>query len=166
MIRILPALLLPAALLGCARDEGTYPSLSPRPIEKLGFEEPGAPPPAPVAPDPGLDLEIAAATARLDKAAGDFAAAARRAQAAAGRARGVPPGGEAWIEAQTALAELDALRAETSEVLGDLERLSVDRAAALAPDYPALEAARSRAREAIDAQGATISRIGAGLAPA
>ena len=162
----LPALLIFAALPACTREEGSYPSLSPRPVEKLGFEEPMATPPSPVRVDPALDLEVAAGSARLEKAASDFARAADRAQAAATRARGAATGTEAWIEAQTALAELDGLRAETSEVLSDLERLAIDRAATLAPDYPALQEALERARTELQREDATIRRLGSALAPA
>lgn len=167
MNRALPALLpLALAVGGCAGEDTVYPSLAPRPVEKLGFEEPEAPPPAPVMADPKLDLEIAAVLARLDKAARDFSRAAGRAETAARGARGAAAGSEAWITAQTALAELDGLRAETSEAATDIDQLAIARAATLAPDYPALEAARERARGELERQAATIARIGAGLAPA
>lgn len=157
-------LVLPLA--ACARDDTAYPSLSPRAVERLGLDEPASPAPGPVAADASLDLEVAAASARLDKAAGEFARALARAQAAARPARGAPAGSEPWITAQTALAELDALRAGTSEIVADLERLAIDRAAALAPDYPALERERTRAKAELDGEAAEIQRIGAGLAPA
>lgn len=163
-MRLLPCLLA-LTLAACARDETVYPSLAPRTLEELGFEEPAPTPTAAAAVDPKLDLEIAAATARLDKAVRDFAAAAGRAEAAARAARGAAVGADSWIAAQTALAELDGLRAETSEVLADLERLAADRAATLAPDYPGLERERERARGELDGQAAAIGRLGAGLAP-
>ena len=159
-------LLLVLACGGCARDDGPYPSLAPRAIERLGFDEPDAPPPAPVVADPALDIEVAAAGARIDKAAGDFTRALGGVEAAARASRGAAAGSEAWIAAQTALAELDGLRAEVSEVLSDLDALAVRRAAAPAPDYPALEEARARARTELERQEAAIARVGAGLAPA
>ncbi|PAX08497.1 hypothetical protein [Sphingomonas lenta] len=165
MLRALPFAVL-ALLPACARDDAAYPSLAPRPVERLGFEEPEPPASQPVEPDPQLDVEIAAATARLDKAQADFDAAARGADAAARRARGAAAGDERWIDAQTALAGLDVLRVETSDVLTDLEQLAIDRAVALAPAYPALETARTRARTELGEQDATIRRIGAALAPA
>lgn len=155
-----------ALLSACARDDAAYPSLAPRPVERLGFEEPEPRAPEPVRPDPKLDVELAAATARLDKATSDFAEAARGAQAAAARARGARAGDERWIDAQTALAALDVLRVETSDVLTDLEHLTIDRAVTLAQAYPGLETARARARTELDRQDATIRRIGASLAPA
>lgn len=167
MIRARPAPLLALAMLtGCARDEGTYPSLALRPVERLGFEEPEPPAPKPVVPNQELDLEVAAATARLDKAEADFARAAEEARAAAARARGAKAGDERWIDAQTALAQLDVLRVDTSGIVTDLEQLAIDRAVTLEPDYPSLEAARTRARNELREQDATIRRIGSTLAPA
>jgi hypothetical protein len=163
---LLAPLLLILACSGCARDDGPYPSLAPRAIEKLGFDEPDAPPPAPVAADPALDVEVAAADARLNKAARDFTDALVRVEAAARAARGAAVGSERWIAAQVALAELDASRAEMSEVLSNLDELAVKRAATLAPDYPALEAARARVRTELDRQATAITRIGSSLAPA
>lgn len=164
-MRLFPLLSL-AALAACARDQAGYPSLNPRAVERLGFEEPAARVPAPVVADPALDLEVAAAGARLDKATAEFARARTRAEAAARPARGAAAGSEPWIAAQTVLAELDGLRAEASEIVSDLERLAVDRAATLAPDYPALERERARAEAELDGEAAAIARIGAGLAPA
>ena len=156
----------PLLLAGCARDDGPYPSLMPRAVEARGFEEPAPAPPPAVAADPRLDVELAAAGARLGKAEADFNQAAAEARVLAGRARGAAAGSEPWISAQTALAALDALRAETSEVLGDLERLAIDRATALLSAYPALEEARARADAAVDAQAAEIARLAGNLAPA
>jgi hypothetical protein len=167
MTRSLPAsLFLILACGGCARDDGPYPSLAPRAIEKLGFDEPDAPAPVPLVADPELDVEIAAAGARLDKASGDFTRILVGVEAAARRARGTAVGSENWIAAQIALAELDGLRAEVSEVLSNLDDLAVARAATLAPDYPALEATRARLRAELERQESAIGRIGSGLAPA
>ncbi|WP_375428110.1 hypothetical protein [uncultured Sphingomonas sp.] len=160
----LASLLLALACGGCARDAGPYPWLAPRAIEKLGFDEPDAPAPAPVVADPALDVEVAAADARLGKAAGDFARALVGVERAARAARGAAAGSEAWLTAQTALAELDGLRAEVSEVLSDLDDLAVKRATTLAPDYPALETMRGRARTELERQETAIARIGSGLA--
>lgn len=165
MIRTISALLIPILLSGgCARDDGAYPSLALRAIEKLGFDEPDAPPPVPVVADPELDVDVAAAGARLDKAEADFTGALGGVEAAARAARGAAAGSEAWITAQTALAELDGTRAEVSEVLSNLDDLAIARAATLAPAYPALEAARVRVRAELARQQGAIARIGSGLA--
>lgn len=165
MQRLLPALIVATALAGCTRDDVTYPSLALRPVEQLSFDEPEPPAPKPVAPDPELDVEVAAATARLDKAAADFTRQAGEAEAAARRARGVRAGGDAWLDAQTALAQLDILRAEASEVLTGLEELSVARATTLAAPYPALEQVRDRVRDELRREEEAIARIGSTLAP-
>lgn len=166
MSRALALPLLASALAACARDDTAYPSLAPRPIEQVSFEEPPAPPPRPVLPDPALDVEVAAATARLDKAATDFTRSAAQATTAAARARGAAAGTESWIDAQTALAALDVSRAEVSEVLTDLDQAAIARAVTLAPAYPSLEAARARARDELDRERAAINRIEASIAPA
>lgn len=151
---------------GCARNEGVYPSLGQRPIERLGFDEPDIPSPGPVAADVALDVEVAAATSRLDKVTADFARAAGASEPLARRARRAAAGSEEWLDAQTALAGLDVLRTDTSEVVADLERLVIARAATLAPDYPALEEARTRARTELERQEGVIARLGSELAPA
>jgi hypothetical protein len=145
-------------LAGCADDRAGYPTLAPRPIEKLGFGEPEATIPVAVA-DPALDAEIGKAAARVTQIGGGFdrdAAIATRATAAA---RGSPVGSEAWLTAQTALAGLDDWRAQASAAVSDIEQLATDRAAALQPAYPALEALQARARVEADREGATIRRL-------
>lgn len=164
MIR--PALSLAASLAlltGCAGDAGTYPSLAPRPIEKLGFAEPDAPTPAAVAPDPALDAALAAIGKRIDAVAAGFAGDAAKAEAEARRAKGQPVGSEAWLDAQSALAGLDDWRAQASAIVTDVDQLASDRAATLAPDYPALAPLRARAQDEADREGATIARLQASL---
>ena len=55
--------------------------------------------------------------------------------------RGVAVGSQAWVTAQTALADLDAIRGETVELVTDLEEVASARAQAGTPAYPALNAA-------------------------
>jgi hypothetical protein len=142
------SLLIVTALAGCAADTEHYPSLSPRPIERVGFEEPAAPAPQAVRADPALDTRIAEAgkatadrTARID-------AAIRDAEQRVGRAAGSPAGSDAWLDAHVALGTLDGLRAETSEALTALEQLAADRGVAGEPAYPALDAAIEQERVA------------------
>jgi hypothetical protein len=155
-----PALLL--ILPGCTRDTTAYPSLAPRAVEKLGFAEPEV---AVVAakPDPALDARIAAFAAQLDTIAKGFAADAARAQAAGARARGKPVGSDPWLDAQTALAQLDDWRAQTSSLLTDVDQVASERAAALLPDYPALPPLRERVAAESARQGETIDRLQAVL---
>lgn len=162
MIR--PALLAAAllSLAACASDTRTYPSLAPRPIEKLGFAEPVVAP-VPLVADPALDARIAAATATLDKIAAGFAADAARTEASARAARGAAVGSDPWLTAQTQLATLDDWRAQLSSLSTDLDEAATDRAAALQPDYPALATLRDRVQAEADRESATIQRLQASL---
>lgn len=153
-------------LAGCAHDQDGYPSLAPRAVERGGFAEPETPPPAAPATDPALDGRVAALNGRLDAAAAAFAKEQGQAEAAARRARGAPAGSEPWLDAQTALAELDAARVDLSAVATDAEALAVARGQTLAQPYPALETLRARAARQLTQAAAAISAIGASLAPA
>jgi hypothetical protein len=75
-------------------------------------------------------------------------------------------GSDAWLDAQTALATLDGLRAETLEGLTGLEQLASERAAALLAEYPALDAAIATVRKDTDEQARRIAALQARLAPA
>jgi hypothetical protein len=162
--RLLLALLVALLPLGaCARQDGSFPSLAPRPGEARGFGEPDVPPPAPVTADPALDGKVAALVGRLDAAGKSFDSAAARAEPLAGRARGAAEGSDPWIAAQSALSELDAARADASGVVTDIEALQVERAATLLRGYPALDALQARAREMLARQEASIGRLNASL---
>lgn len=166
MIRSRLSLALAVTLLplgACARQEGSFPSLAPRPGEGRGFGEPEAPPPVPVTADPVLDGKLAALSGRLDAAGKSFDAAAERAEPLTVRARGAAEGSESWISAQSSLSELDAARADASGVVTDIEVLQVERAATLLPVYPALETLQARAREMLARQEALIARLNASL---
>lgn len=154
-------LLLCAA--GCARDTGAFPSLAERPAERRGFAEPSAPPPEVARPDPALDARIAALTGRVRGVATGFDRDAARAETAVRATRGRPVGSEPWLEAQTALAQLDDWRAQASEIVTDVEQLTGERAATLLPPYPSLEAAQRAAEAEADRQGAAIARLSATL---
>ena len=163
---MLRALIPPASfalLAACASDPTVYPSLAPRPVEKLGFAEPATPPPAPAAQDPALDAKLIAVTARGDAAARDFDRAAARAATLTRAARGAKVGSDAWIAAQTAIADLDALRSSYGDTVGALDDLASTRAAALQPAYPALEQALAAARAAAQAQTARIDALAGAL---
>lgn len=157
----LPVLVVAAAamLAGCAREESKYPSLAPRPIEKLNFAEPEAPPPAPVAADPALDASIAAIAKRLDTVTAGFAGDSAKATTAARAAKGKPVGSDSWLEAQSALAGLDDWRAQASAIVTDLDQLASDRAAGLAPAYPSIGPLRDRAQAETDREGDAIRQL-------
>lgn len=162
MTKPLIPLVMAVTLAGCAADRSTYPSLAPRPIEKLGFAEPAATP-VTVQPDPALDGDVATAAARLDAIAKGFdrdaAAAADKAAAAQGQA----VGSDAWLAAQTALTSLDDWHAQSGAVVSDLEQRALDRAAALQPAYPALDALTTRAHAEADRQATRIHMLEASL---
>ncbi|MBX9883304.1 MAG: hypothetical protein K2X73_15230 [Sphingomonas sp.] len=151
------ALLLLLLLAGCAgrRD---YPSLLPRTIETRNDAEPVRP--AAIAqPDSALDAKIAEARAALERSAKSFTPYAERATGLVARAKEAPAGSEAWLDAQAALADLDILRAESSARTSDLELLTIERAAAVAPPYPALDAAYAEAKAQLEAQEARITAL-------
>ncbi|MEH3104013.1 MAG: hypothetical protein PGN12_08915 [Sphingomonas phyllosphaerae] len=160
MLRALAPLCLLAA---CASDPTVYPSLAPRPVEKLGFAEPATPAPAPAAQDPALDSKLAAITAKGTAAARDFDRAAAKAETLARAARGAKVGSDAWIAAQTAIADLDALRSSYGDSVGALDELASTRAAALQPAYPALEQSLAAARATAQAQTTRIDALAASL---
>jgi hypothetical protein len=156
---ILPLFCL--ALSGACAEQtsGRYPSLLPRPIEKRSDAEPVAAVAGPVAPDPALDAKIATFRKALDDGNAAFAAVAVRAGQAANAAKGQPAGSDPWIAAQTALAELDMLRSDTSSTQTDIESIAITRAADGAPDYPALVALQASAETALADQAARIEAI-------
>jgi len=154
--------LVTLSLAGCAHHTTAYPSLAPRAIEKLGFAEPEVPVVEAKA-DPALDAKLAGIDRSLAGVSKGFATAAARAETAGSRARGKPVGSDAWLDAQTGLAELDDWRAQTSALLTDVDQVASDRAAALEPAYPALAALRDRIAAEGEKQGATIDRLQAGL---
>lgn len=164
MLRALAPLASFALLAACASDPTVYPSLAPRPVEKLGFAEPATPPPVPAAQDPVLDGKLAAITATGATAARDFDRAAARAETLARAARGAKVGSDAWIAAQTAIADLDALRSSYGDAVAALDDLASTRAAALQPAYPALEQALADSRATAQAQTARIDAL-AGTLP-
>jgi len=150
------------SLTGCTRDTAPYPSLAPRAVEKLGFAEPEVAV-AEAKPDPALDARIGELDTALERVSTGFAADAGKASAAVSRAKGKAVGTDAWLDAQTALAALDDWRAQTSSLLTDADQIASDRAAALAPPYPALAALRGRIIVEADRQAGTIDRLQAAL---
>jgi hypothetical protein len=149
---------------GCAERHATqYPSLLPRPIESRSDAEPPAAPVAAAEPDPALDKRIADTVASLDGAKKDFAIGAARAEALAKAAQGQPVGSDRWLDAQTALAELDVFRATASAALTDLEDATIARAAEGKPPYPTLEAAREAAQAELDMETAKIETVQASM---
>lgn len=156
---------LPLVISGCSAPSGDYPSLLPRPIEKVGFAEPERAAPETQA-DAALEIGIDQQRRALDAAIARFDTAAASAERAARAARGAPAGSEAWLDAQIALAELDTLRQDGAAVLGDIEKLAIDRAVEGKPAYPPLTRLQGDAEARARTEGERIARIAAMLAPA
>jgi hypothetical protein len=105
------------ALAGCATG-GDFPSLAPRPVEQLSFEEPVRVDP-PVAADPALRARANAlvAEARGGERAFDaaYGEALPRVRAAGGT------GSDSWVQAQEAISRVEAARSITSSALADFD---------------------------------------------
>jgi hypothetical protein len=164
MKHAIPLLALTLLTGGCAGADSTrYPSLLPRAIETRSDAEPAVAPPAAVVADPAIDAKLASYATSLAKTDRAFTPAADRAEAAARVAQGGAVGSDHWLDAQTALAELDTYRSDLSALLTDIEQLAIDRAAAGQPDYPGLEELRVKVKASSDAESARIAAIQAML---
>lgn len=159
---LIPPVLFAALLSACATPRGEYPSLLPRPIERISLAEPMRPVPV-ATPDAALDAKITTLMRGIAAATTAFDAAVGRARPLVRAAAGAAQGSERWLGAQVALAELDVARTAIDTPLADLERLAIDRAAAGTPPYPTLDAALAKATDAAKAQRATIATLGASL---
>lgn len=152
-------LLVSFALGGCvAQTSSRYPSLLPRAIESRSDAEPdvlvGL-----AESDSTVDAALPELRATIAAAIADFAKAAQTADRLASTAQGDSVGGDRWIAAQTAIAELDGYRATLSSAVTDLDTLALNRAAEGKPDYPALTALHATAQVAFDEQAARITAI-------
>jgi hypothetical protein len=151
---------------GCAAPRAaSFPSLLPRPIESRSDAEPVAPVTI-VEAEPATDATLVDLEKAIDAAAKTFDAAADGADRLARAAQGDAVGSDRWIAAQTALGQLDGLRATTSSAITDLDELALTRAAAGKPDYPAIATLRQKAQAALQKQAARIQEIQARLKPA
>jgi hypothetical protein len=146
------------ALSACAAPNGKYPSLAPRPIEQRS-DAPPAETPVEAAPDPALDARLASFNADLASAASDFATAADRAKELVAAAAQAGVGSDPWLDAQTALAELDGDRARSAATLSQLDALAIERASKLQPPYPALTALDDAGQAQADSETATIAAL-------
>jgi len=153
----LPLLAL-ACLASCAGQGGDFPSLAPRPIEQMS----DTPPDRPVAvatPDAALDARLADVAKELASADQAFAPAARKAGGLVAAAHNAGVGSEAWLDAQTALADLDGIRAESTAALSTLDELAIGRARALEPAYPVLESLHHQAESQVASESAAIAGL-------
>lgn len=159
-------LLAPGLLMaGCSAPAG-YPSLLPRPAESQGDRQTTTATPTPPTADPALDAKLADIQRAIAEQSSTFDAASSRAEIAVAAARSAPAGSATWLDAHVALAELDALRAATSELATRVDDLASERALALQPDYPALSTATERVRAEVQRQVQHIATLQGHLTPA
>jgi hypothetical protein len=141
-----------ASLLAACAPEGEFPSLALRPIEAEDpREEPVRTPPV-VAADPALRARAAELLAQARAGENAFDAAHRQAVSAA-RSAGAP-GSESWVVAQQAISRVEATRAAATQALGELDRVSTERAALPTneEDFAAVRAALAEAERIVRGQ--------------
>jgi hypothetical protein len=158
-------LLIPALTLagGCAA-RGPFPSLAPRPAERLSMDEPVREAVA-VAPDPQLAGRLAALLADARRGQAEFETVLPGARGSVGAAGAA--GSESWIEAQKAISRLEAARALTVAALAQLDELGVERAALStnAEQLATLLAAMQSAETLARGQQSELDRLRASLGP-
>lgn len=155
MIRPIFAALL---LAGCAPTTDNAPSLLPRPIETRSDAEPVATT-APAAADPALDAEIARRVAAFDAAARAFDGAVPGVEAKLAAARGAAEGSERWLDGQSAIGDLQQLRAAAEAAMAEIEELAIVRATDGRLPYPALDGAIATAQGLLERQLAAENRL-------
>lgn len=148
---------------GCAQAPGRGPSLLPRAIESRSDAEPAASPDPVATPEPALDQRIAGIVADRDRADKEFTDDDRRLAAQLSAARRAAVGSDSWLDAQTALASLEAGRATVSGALTDLDEIAIQRTTDGKPPYPALEAARAGTQTTLDRLTTTLNQRRIGL---
>ncbi len=152
------ALLGLIVLAGCTTPNPRFPSLLPRASETRDESEPVATP-AKLVSDPALDAKLAALARTLGEAATAFPPIAAKAKALVGAAKSGGRGSDAWLAAQSLLADLDVLRAQSLTALSEIDTLAIDRGVAGLPAYPAIETLRTAAEAQVKAQGDEIDMI-------
>lgn len=154
------------ALSACSAQAGRYPSLLPREVEKHRDTPEPVRPAAVAQADAAIDSRLAAFDHATTEAAAAFPAAAERATAATRAAAGASIGSEAWLTAQSALADLDAIRAQDLTTLSEIDDMLIDRGTNGAAAYPALIAMRDRVEAQLNAEIAVIEGLQGQLAQA
>lgn len=150
--------MLAAALLAGCTTKGPFPSLAPRPDERLTIDEPVREAPQ-IADDSALRVRINSlvAEARAGNAEfeRDYGEAARTA------ARAGAEGSDSWMAAQQALSRVEAARGRTSTAAAELHQLATARASqpTSAADQAALAAGIAQADGVVAAQQARMNRL-------
>ena len=115
------ALLLVAALAGCAGRSDSYPSLAPRPIEQLSLAEPSRPAPPAAVADPAAVERYAPLIKQARKADTDFRRVLEEERPALAKGRGAAEGSDAWLAAQVSLSRIETARGPVAKTLADLD---------------------------------------------
>lgn len=153
----------PLILAGCAgATPPNAPSLLPRAIESRSDAEPVVPV-QPVTADAALDARIAERVAAFETATAAFERSRASVAARVTRAKGAAAGSEPWLDGQAAIGELQQLRTATDGAIADLEALAIERAAAGAPPYPALDTAIATAQAELDRQAGIEAQLNTAL---
>jgi hypothetical protein len=160
-----PMLLLSASvtLLGGCAGQGHFPSLLPRPIEKLGTGDaaPEAPPAPAIPQDPALGRQLSQLLDRARAGQQAFEKDYGAAEAAVARAGG--SGSETWVAAQVLVSRLEGARADTTAALADLDALVLTRAsegkAMNEADRAAIASTRDQVQALADGQAEKIAGL-------
>jgi hypothetical protein len=128
MLRASSALIASAVALSlgaCAKDEGEYPSLARRPIERISTVAGPSPTPSATPAPPSAEL-----VAKLDGLVAQAARADARFHAHEGRARqlvaaasGAAVASEGWSVATVAVADLESARSDAMIALAEIDAL-------------------------------------------
>ncbi|MEH3107815.1 MAG: hypothetical protein PGN09_11210 [Sphingomonas fennica] len=159
---LLATALLPVA--GCASRDG-FPSLAPRPIERMARADAPAEAETPSTADPALVQRIAAVERSAGAAAAAFADVADQAQTALARPGATVSGSDAWAAAQTRYSAAVAARGALQDAVDELDALRRERENGAAADIAAIEAAGKRIAPLDRAADARLSALAGRLAP-
>ncbi|WP_296679070.1 hypothetical protein [Novosphingobium sp.] len=145
MRSLLPVAALSLILSACAKDQGEYPSLARRPVERISGTAPVVAPAevAPPAPSPELSGNLEQLVAKARAADARFRDNAPRARALVSAAAGAAVASESWSVATVALADLESQRSQAMIALADLDALYAAEGIKLA-DTSAIAAARDQ----------------------
>jgi hypothetical protein len=166
MPRVLPlALILTLTACAAAKD---YPSLAPRPAERMtgsGQAVTSEAPPAPLAPlSPQLTTRLAQLVERARAAHQRFTAKRGNAERLVAAGGGATPGSEGWSVATVALSDLESARSDTMVPLADLDELYAAEAIAASQSgdqskVTAIAAARDQVTALIGEEDDVLARL-------
>ncbi len=157
LFRVLVLCCAASLFAGCV-SEGPFPSLAPRPDERLSIDEPVREAPR-IADDSALRVRINGLVSEARSGGGDFERdydAAARASARAGAT-----GSDSWIEAQQAISRVEVARGRVTDAAAELHQLALDRAGrpTSAADQAALQAAIEEVDGIVAAQQTRMNRL-------